>query len=456
LFSINLNSYIMKKLLLSISLLIASFASAQQIFWDSYSTGFANTSTSFSQASYVDANVLWVSAAPGDGSGDNYQQWGRSLDGGMTWTIGNINVGNPALGIGSIHAISATKAYVAVFPTAAGQTGGIWVTVDAGLTWTRQNTASFNTGSDSFTNLVYFWDENNGVCQGDPASGYMEIYTTSNGGVNWTRVPSANIPLPLAGEYGYTRGFEVNGDIIWCTTNKGRLYKSVDRGLTWTVSQTPSVDYGTGDSFSFKDSNEGLLILTADWSQHRTTDGGATWTAESPEGLVRNFDVKFVPGSNNFVVNTGEDVLDGFRGSSYSTDGGLNWININDEDVDPVNGGGTLEFFDITSGVASGFTTSTTVNGVFKWKNPPLANETFATAKFHTLSPNPTSGVVTIAGKGISNVVITDVLGKQVANTNFTSVESATIDMSSYNAGLYLVKVTNANGNASTIKVVRQ
>jgi hypothetical protein len=194
LFSINLNSYIMKKLLLSISLLIASFASAQQIFWDSYSTGFANTSTSFSQASYVDANVLWVSAAPGDGSGDNYQQWGRSLDGGMTWTIGNINVGNPALGIGSIHAISATKAYVAVFPTAAGQTGGIWVTVDAGLTWTRQNTASFNTGSDSFTNLVYFWDENNGVCQGDPASGYMEIYTTSNGGVNWTRVPSANIP----------------------------------------------------------------------------------------------------------------------------------------------------------------------------------------------------------------------------------------------------------------------
>lgn len=447
----------MKKLLLSLTLLLPLLGvNAQQVFWQQYSTGFPNTSTSFPQASYVDANTLWIYAAPGDGSGDNYQQWGRSLDGGVTWTTGNINVGNTALGIGSIHAISATKAYIAVFPTAAGQTGGIWVTVDAGATWTRQNTASFNTGTDSFTNWVYFYDENNGVCMGDPAGGYFEIYTTTNGGTNWTRVPSASIPAPLAGEYGYTHGFEVFGDVLWCNTNKGRLLKSTDHGLTWTVSQTPSVDFGTGDSYSFKDANEGVLILNADWTQHRTTDGGATWTAEAPEGINRNFDICFVPGSGNLVVNTGEDVIDGFRGSSYSTDGGLNWIDINAIDVEPVDGGGTLEFFDVTSGVASGFTTSSTVDGVWKWLNPALANESFSTAKFHTLSPNPTSGIVTITGKGISNVVITDVLGKQVANANFTSVENATVDLSSYNAGIYMVKITNADGNASTIKVVRQ
>ena len=427
-----------------------------QTFWQEYSTGFINTSTSFPQVSYVDANTIWIYAAPGDGSGDNYQQWGRSLDGGLTWTNGVINLGNPLIGIGSIHAVSATKAYVAGFPTAAGVTGGIWVTEDAGLTWTRQNTASFNTGSDSFTNLVYFWDANNGVCQGDPASGYFEIYTTTNGGVNWTRVPSANIPAPLSGEYGYTHGFEVVGDIMWCTTNKGRLLKSINKGLNWTASQTPSADFGTGDSFTFQDSNEGLLVLNADWTQHRSIDGGATWTAETPGGINRNFDIAFVPGTPNFVVNTGEDVLDGFRGSSYSIDGGLNWEDINDIDIDAVNGGGTLDFYDYNNGLASGFTASSSAGGVFKWLAPVLANNTFSNDKAFTASPNPTSGLVTIAGKGISNVVITDVLGKQVANTNFTSVETATIDMSSYNAGIYLVKVTNANGNASTIKVVRQ
>lgn len=447
----------MKKNLLTLSfLLVTFFANSQQTFWEQYSTGFPNTSTSFPQASYVDADTLWIYAAPGDGSGDNYQQWGRSLDGGLTWTTGNINVGNTTLGIGSIHAISATTAYIAVFPFNAGTTGGIWITTDGGLTWTRQNTASFNTGTDSFTNLVYFWDANNGVCQGDPASGYFEIYTTTNGGTNWTRVPSANIPLPLAGEYGYTHGFEVFEDIIWFSTNKGRIYKSLDHGLTWTVAQSPSADFGTGDSYSFKDPNEGVLILNADWTQYRTTNGGTSWTPEAPNGLNRNFDICYVPGSGDLIVNTGEDVLDGFRGSSYSTDGGLNWVDINEIDILPVDGGGTLEFFDITSGVASGFTTSSTVGGVWKWLNPPLASTSFATTKFHTASPNPTSGLVTIAGKGIANVVITDVLGKQVANTNFTSVESASIDMSSYNAGIYMVKVTNADGNASTIKVVRQ
>ena len=450
----------MKKNLLSILLFTIALASnAQQTFWEQYSTGFANTSTSFSQVSYVDANTIWVSAAPGDGSGDNYQQWGKSTDGGFTWANGPINLGNSLIGIGSIHAVNASKVYVAGFPTAAGVTGGIWVTLDSGVTWTRQNTASFNTGSDSFTNWVHFYDENNGVCMGDPASGYFEIYTTTNGGTNWTRVPSANIPAPLSGEYGYTRGYEVNGDVLWCNTNKGRLLKTIDKGLTWTVSQTPSADFGTGDSYSFRNANEGVLILNADWTQHRTLDGGATWTAETPEGINRNFDIKFVPGCDNVVINTGEDVLDGFRGSSYSTDGGLNWVSINDIDIDPVDGGGTLEFFDGTHGLASGFTTSSTVGGVWVWINDAcalLANETFSNDKAFTASPNPTSGLVTIAGKGISNVVITDVLGKQVVNTNFTSVESATIDMSSYNAGIYLVKVTNASGNASTIKVVRQ
>jgi Secretion system C-terminal sorting domain len=451
----------MKKLLLSLSFILAlTTANAQQEFWQQYSTGFPNTSTSFSQASYVDANTVWILAAPGDGSGDTYQQWGRSLDSGLTWTTGNINLGNTALGIGSISALSATVAYVSAFVPTGGGGGGIWKTTDGGVTWVKQVSASFNTPVSSFVNIVHFWNENDGVCQGDPAGGYFEIYTTSNGGANWIRVPSANIPTPLSGEYCYTTNLEVVGNTIWCGGNKGRIFKSTDKGLNWTVAQSPSVDFGTGDSFSFKDQNEGVLVLNADWTQHRTLDGGATWTTEVPGGVNRNFDITYVEGSGNFMVNTGEDVVDTARGSSYSTDGGLNWIDINAIDIVPVNGGGTLEFFDGTHGLASGFTTSSTVNGVWKWINDAealkLSSSSFATAKFHTLSPNPTSGLVTISGKNIANVIITDVLGKQVAASNYASVENASIDMTSYNAGIYMVKVTNTDGNASTIKVVRQ
>src|SRR5690606_35089027 len=95
-----------------------------------------------------------------------------------------------------------------------------------------------------------FFDINNGITQGDPASGYFEIYTTTDGGTNWTRVPNANIPTPLSGEYGYNNMFETVGDIIWFATNKGRLYKSTDKGLNWTVSQTPATDFGSSNNFA--------------------------------------------------------------------------------------------------------------------------------------------------------------------------------------------------------------
>lgn len=449
----------MKKLLLLLFVVLGVSSQAQQTFWEEHATTFSAASTGMAQFSYADANVIWTYGTDGSGGGAQLRTWARSIDGGLTWTSGAINVGSTSLAIGSIHAISATTAYIAVFPNAATVQGGVWVTNDSGATWTKQPTASFNTGTDSFTNFVHFWDANTGIAQGDPASGYFEIYLTSNGGTNWTRVPSANIPAPLAGEYGYTHNFEVVGNTIWFGTNKGRIYKSTNQGLNWTVAQSPLSDFGSATvsgNYALRDANEGVLI-SSDYQFFRTTDGTATWTAEAPEGL-RNFDVAYVPGTANTLVITGEDVIDGLRGSSYSTDGGLTWVDINAIDIDPVDGGGALSFYDCTHGLASGFTASSTVGGV--WVNIfdycSLANETFSNDKAFTASPNPTSGLVTIAGKGISNVAITDVLGKQVANTNFTSVESATIDMSSYNAGVYLVKVTNANGNASTIKVLRQ
>jgi hypothetical protein len=447
----------MKKLLLLL-LLTVGFSSNAQIFWQQFSTGFLTTSTTQGQISYADANTVWVYATAGDGSGDFYQQWGRSLDAGETWTTGAINVGSPDLAIGSIHAMSATTAYVAVFPNSAAVQGGIWRTVDSGVTWTKQPTALFNSGTDSFTNLVHFFDANNGVCQGDPANGYFEIYTTSNGGTNWTRVASANIPLPLDGEYGYTHNYEVLGNTIWCGTNKGRIYKSTNMGLNWTVAQSPIADFGSAaisGSYAMTDQNNGLLI-SSDWQFYRTTDGTGTWISEFPNGVYRSFDIAAVPGSPNTYVSTGLDIDEIGRGSSYTLDGGVNWIDINDIDIQPVNGGGSVKFFDIDHGLASGFTTSSTVGGIFKWLSPPLATVDFQSTKAFTASPNPTSGNLEIAGQNIANVAVYDILGKQVSNANFGSLNTANINMASLNSGIYMVKVTNNVGATATIKVVKQ
>jgi len=458
----------MKKLLLLIFAAVGSMANAQSLYWEEVSTGFPTTSTTQGQISYADANTVWVYATAGDASGDFYQLWGRSLDGGVTWTNGPINLPSTDLAIGSIHAMSATTAYIAVFPNAATVQGGIYRTVDSGVTWVKQPTALFNTGTDSFTNLVHFFDTNNGVCQGDPAGGYFEIYTTTNGGTNWVRVPSANIPVPLSGEYGYTHNYETMGSTIWCGTNKGRIYKSTNQGLNWTVSQSPITDFGSATvsgNFAMKDQNNGIFIAS-DWSFYRTTDGGVTWVSEFPQGeYYRNFDVAYVPNPGNVpvYVSTGLDLDEIGRGSSYTLDGGLTWVDINaitdPQEIDVVDGGGALSFYDCTHGLASGFTTSSTVGGI--WHNifdycSLLANEDFTAQASFTASPNPTAGALEIAGKNIANVSVYDILGKQVLNANYGSLNNVNINLGSLNTGVYLVKVINDAGAASTIKVVKQ
>lgn len=247
--------------------------------WIPQATGFATASRGINNISIVDQNIVWVSAYDGSGGAANVQEFAKTSNGGNTWTPGTINLGNTGLGIAMIHAYDANTAWLAAYPNAAGQTGGIWKTTNGGTTWTRQASATYNNAS-SFTNVVYFWNENEGVCQGDPINGEFEIYRTLDGGTTWTLVPGANIPAPLSGEYGYVRQIETVGDIVWFTTNKGRIYRSIDKGINWTVSQSPLTDFGSSTmsgNLSFRDGSNGIIVNSGGLT-YKTTDGGANWT----------------------------------------------------------------------------------------------------------------------------------------------------------------------------------
>ena len=108
----------------------------------------------------------------------------------------------------------------------------IYKTTDRGTTWTPA-TGVF-TNASSFPNTIHFFDQNNGLAMGDPVDGYFEIYTTSNAGVNWVRVPSSNIPAPLTGEAGTVNCQAYYNNSYWFTTNSARVFRSTDRGYTWT------------------------------------------------------------------------------------------------------------------------------------------------------------------------------------------------------------------------------
>jgi photosystem II stability/assembly factor-like uncharacterized protein len=457
----------MKKILLFAAILVAFSTQAQTDFWTEYATSQPAASTGMRSISIVNDNVAWLSNSCGTTGCATIRRYSLTLDGGLTWTTNAIDLGAAAanLEIANICGVSATTAFASVFPKAAGTVGGIWKTTDSGATWTRQATASYN-GADgaSFTNLVYFWDENNGVAMGDPSDGSFEIYTTTNGGTNWTRTPSGNIPAAIdAQEYGLTNQFSVTGNKIWIGTTFGRILMSTDKGLTWTVSQSPIPDFGGGingsesGDLAFTSETNGIL-QTSDYQLFNTTDGGDTWNTVVWAGFLRNFGVSEIPGGVDHYISVGEDLDGAIRGSSYSVDGGLNWTSINDAPDTNYVDGGVVAFLNSNTGFASGFSTSAAVGGIFKWNGNPikLSNDTFGNGQLFTASPNPTSGEVRLSGTSIANVIVYDVLGKQVIANAYSGLDAVELNMAALTSGVYMVKVTNTQGNSSTIKVVRQ
>lgn len=440
----------MKKILLSFSLLILGFSSNAQS-WNAQATGFDFLSRGLSEIHIVNSSTVWALAYDGLDAENVIQEFTMTTDGGNTWTPGTINVGDPALSINNIAPISATTAWVSALTPTVGNNGVIYKTTDGGVSWEQQNAGAFNAAS-SFINGVHFFDANNGVSFGDPVGGEFEIYTTSDGGETWTLVPGANIPNPLGSgasiEYGYNGGNAAIGNTIWLVTSKGRILKSSNMGLNWTVSQAPLTDFaGTAQSgrLTMSSLNNGCLLKTAGttYTFYKTTDGGATWDAGTPfTGAYRV--LTYVPGTTTLVATSAGTP----SGSAYSSDNGTTWI--------PIDSGeqrGTVTFLDGSTGWCAGFNEDPFTGGVFKFSGT-LSNNDFNTSKFRVY-PNPATSFVNLQTEGLDSYTlkVTDLSGKVMVTREFNGVEN-TLDISNYAAGVYFFEINSAS-KSETIKIIK-
>jgi len=444
----------MKKTLHLLILLLGIAAQAQD-FWTEV-TPFENANYFASQISIVNNNVVWVQGFdPNDPAA--IQRWSRSTDAGNTWVSGNIDLGNLVIKASCLHAVSETTAYVSAYSATPGVLGGVWITTDSGATWTKQNTAQFN-AENSFANAIHFWDANNGIVMGDPESDYFEMYTTSDAGITWTRVPEANFPQLAEAEYGYTHNYEIRGNALWFGTNQGNIYISHDRGQHWIKAQTPISDFGSATSsasITFKNDNEGIL-LSRDFEFYRTTDGGLSWTQEWPSGAIRNTQIVCVPQTSNTYFNWGPDIDLNQRGSAYSTDGGVSWINLDIVQHLDIQ---TAEFLSGTTGYCIARENGDISNPLnfYRLTDPlnRLGTKDFSSGLRFNAIPNPTNGLVKISGKAINTISVCDISGKTVQQNQYNALNETTLDLSGLQNGIYFATVANSSGDSQVLKIVK-
>ena len=324
----------MKRTLLSV---IAIFAISLFSFgqhWVDQGLGWSATSRGVQNVSVASSTVAWAAGYDGSGAAAATQDVSVTSDGGTTWTPHVIS-GAAGQSISMITAVDANNAWAALYKVSGSNLQGIYHTSDGGATWARQGTSTQFNGAASFPDIVYFWDANNGVAMGDPnpANTKFEIYTTTDGGTTWTVVDPASLPTVTNLEYGYTSNCVVVGDNIWFGTNKGHIYHSANKGLSWTA-VAPTGMTGKNTWPAMKDANNGYClkyISTTDTVSllDKTTDGGTTYTASTYTGQLFNGGLDFIPGTTSTYSAHGVDGTYTDRlGIVYSWDDGATFGSI--------------------------------------------------------------------------------------------------------------------------------
>lgn len=429
--------------------------------WTQQSSNYTKKEVSITNIAAIDNLTAWSSAYKNDSK--SFLEYGRTTDGGKSWLVNKMTFSDSSrCAISMICAIDKTNAWATVYKTSSMFTSGgkIVHTNDGGATWSVQTTNDQFIGSDAYPNSIHFWDANNGVCIGDPNDGYFEIYTTTNGGNEWTRVSQASIPSNQTGECGINAHLCVYNNNLWFGTNKGRLFMSNDRGYTWTVSDTPFSDFF---EMAFRNDSVGVIICNSDTSYpaFRTSDGGKNWEKLNYSGHFYPTSLAYMPNTDTLISIGGEyNELTGesYYGLSYSTDNGESWTDYADFYQNyPFTAIGIAP-----SGAAwvGSYSFGKYLCGMwYRGRNkaiPVSIDEKTIASWFDQCNkllafPNPTRSTISFVGFETGQLTIVNSIGQNVYNDN--NYNSGTIiNISNLAPGLYIANVKTNNGLNLTTK----
>jgi photosystem II stability/assembly factor-like uncharacterized protein len=320
------------KLAFVLSLAIACFcpdAAAQQ--WVKQTV---DTKASLRGLSVASDKVVWAS-----GTGGTII---KTTDGGTTWKVMTVS-GAEKLDFRDIEAFDANTAYILSIGN--GEVSRIYKTTDGGTTWKLQFQ---NKNEKAFYDALACWSRTNCIAMSDPVDGKFQLLRTTNGN-SWEG------PHGLVADDKGRHAIAVEGEAAFaasgtCLVSVGkhrlflvsggsaaRVYRSWNRGESWSVSGTPMTKGTPGSgifSVAFRNELHGTIVGgnyeepdEAKGNLAFTRDGGKTWYAGEGLSGYRSA-VTYIDDRTMIAVGT--------NGTDISYDRGGTWKKIGNEDLNTV------------------------------------------------------------------------------------------------------------------------
>lgn len=199
----------------------------------------------------------------------------KSTDKGVNWTpmtddwpmlhvsaiaIEQFNSNVIYVGTGDYHGFSGTAM-------------GIMKTTDGGATWTRLGATEF--GNSPVSTIVISPDNPQTLVASCGLNGGGRVYRSTDGGLTWSVSINVNadwdnleLGMPIAGNRQ-----------LWAVSQAGGIRRSSDFGATWSVVSVPGLGTGTLDLACSKVDPQVAYLLDGGGQRiFKTTNNGTTWT----------------------------------------------------------------------------------------------------------------------------------------------------------------------------------
>ncbi|MEQ1745198.1 MAG: T9SS type A sorting domain-containing protein [Saprospiraceae bacterium] len=187
----------------------------------------------------------------------------------------------------------------------------------------KNPTSSWNPGVGRVTSIGVDAGNAKHIIVGSPTGG---VWKTLDGGLTWT---------PLTDEFSTVDVYALeispynNQTYFWGSTS-GRIFRSIDGGQTWDFTGNATGN-GRISRIAFHPTDPTVLYACSESNGlFRSTDGGGNWSAVPGVSGSRGYDVEFKPGDPSIIYYSGTRVFRSTNsGVSFSEIGGFGTENNN-------------------------------------------------------------------------------------------------------------------------------